>query len=103
MGSGGGRGAELYEDGCAERSGRGLGGRQRLGGCFVACAPQTTGFRFHASGMKAGGVCYWQASQVPPLRMASMEQALFSASVNSFAGRRSWFALSMELLFKVLR
>ena len=27
---------------------------------------------------------YWQASQVPPLRMASMEHAFFSSAVYSF-------------------
>ena len=32
----------------------------------------------------AGAVTYWQASQVPPLRIASSEQAFFSASVYSF-------------------
>ncbi len=29
----------------------------------------------------AAGTAYWQASQVPPLRMASIEQAFFSSSV----------------------
>ncbi len=29
---------------------------------------------------------YWQASQVPPLRMASMEHAFFSSAVYSFFG-----------------
>ena len=50
---------------------------------------------------------YWQASQVPPLRIASMEQAFFSSGVNSrfgsAAGRRSRLALSMALLFSVRR
>jgi hypothetical protein len=44
---------------------------------------------------------YWQDSQVPPLRMASMEQAARSASVGSLAGRRSREALSIELLLRV--
>lgn len=44
---------------------------------------------------------YWQDSQVPPLRIASIEQAARSASVGSLAGRRSREALSMELLLSV--
>ena len=44
---------------------------------------------------------YWQDSQVPPLRIASIEQAARSASVCSFAGRRSREALSIELLLRV--
>lgn len=49
---------------------------------------------------------YWQASQTPPFRMASMEQAFFSSAVNSrfsAAGLRSRLALSMALLFSVRR
>lgn len=49
---------------------------------------------------------YWQASQVPPLRMASMEQAFRSSAVYSrFSGAdlRSRFALSIALLFSVRR
>jgi hypothetical protein len=41
---------------------------------------------------------YWQASQVPPLRMASMEQAFFSSAVYSFfsaLGAFSTVAFSM--------
>ncbi len=41
---------------------------------------------------------YWQASQVPPLRMASMEHAFFSSAVYSFfsaLGTFSTVAFSM--------
>ena len=41
---------------------------------------------------------YWQASQVPPLRMASIEHAFFSSAVNSFFagfGALSTVAFSM--------
>ena len=83
------RGAELdAETASRKEEARSAGGRCN----HSAAGPLTT---------------YWQASQVPPLRIASMEQAFFSSAVNSrfgsAAGRRSRFALSMALLFRVRR
>ncbi|MEY5014359.1 MAG: hypothetical protein RIS92_717 [Verrucomicrobiota bacterium] len=93
-------------DGADGRTGGRADGARGSGGYFVACAPQTTGYRVSCLRHEEWGnllLCYWQASQVPPLRMASMEHAVFSASVNSLAGRRSWFALSMALRLRVRR
>jgi hypothetical protein len=51
---------------------------------------------------------YWQDSQISPLRIASIEQALGTgsgsvAAAASTAGRRSRLALSMVLLLSVRR
>ncbi len=49
------------------------------------------------------GEFYWQDSQVPPVRMASSEQAAAFSGSTSLAGRLSRLALSRVLLFRVRR
>ncbi len=53
-------------------------------GCHAVEKERRPGEGAFRENEKNGGTendCYWQASQVPPLRMASMLQAFFSASV----------------------